>query len=395
MIAEDMEGDRSAHKSILPWAGLLNILLCFLFTGNVFAQSHQVTIPINGENEISPYGNPVWAPPSAIPEKYDWIQLTSGEWLKGDLKALYEDNLEFDSEELELLELDWEDIKQVRGYKPHSVRLEVVEPMTVVGILKVIDDKVYITVEDEVLEFDRNHLISIAHETSERISIWSAKITISLDARKGNSDQVNYSSSAQLKRRTSGSRLFLSYRGVVSETEGAETANSQRINGRYDIFKSRKLFWRPLFFEYFRDPFSNIENRTNIGMGIGYHIIDTSKTEWDITPGLAYQYTENVSVEAGGDSHNATTAFEVETNYETELTKKIDLNAAYKFNVVNKESGKYSHHIVTTLEIELTHRLDLDVSLIWDRIQDPKLKDDGLLPKQDDYYFLFGISFEL
>lgn len=35
--------------------------------------------------------------------KFDWIQLTSDEWLKGDLKALYDYKLEFDSDNLELL----------------------------------------------------------------------------------------------------------------------------------------------------------------------------------------------------------------------------------------------------------------------------------------------------
>ncbi len=52
--------------------------------------------PNVSESSNTPSGSPSWNPPSALPEKFDWIQLTSGEWLKGDLKALYEDTLEFD-----------------------------------------------------------------------------------------------------------------------------------------------------------------------------------------------------------------------------------------------------------------------------------------------------------
>lgn len=48
-------------------------------------------------------GRPVWAPEGSPPEGFDWIQLTNGEWLKGDLKVLYNDSLEFDSDELDLL----------------------------------------------------------------------------------------------------------------------------------------------------------------------------------------------------------------------------------------------------------------------------------------------------
>jgi long-subunit fatty acid transport protein len=150
-----------------------------------------------------------------------------------------------------------------------------------------------------------------------------------------------------------------------------------------------------VFGEYFRDPFSNIEYRVTAGTGIGYHIIDTSKTKWDITPGLAYQHTQNVSVEAGQDTGNSTPALVVGTEYDTELTKRIDFNARYKFNIVNQESGKYTHHARAALEIELTSSLDLDLSFVWDRIQDPKPKDDGRVPEQDDFYLFFGIGFEL
>jgi hypothetical protein len=41
---------------------------------------------------------------------------------------------------------------------------------------------------------------------------------------------------------------------------------------------------------------------------------------------------------------------------------------------------------VTALEIELTRRLDLDLSFVWDRIQDPKPEADGQVPEHDDYF---------
>ena len=44
------------------------------------------------------------------PDEYDWIQLTSDEWLKGELVSLFDDQLVFDSDNLGLLKLDWEEI---------------------------------------------------------------------------------------------------------------------------------------------------------------------------------------------------------------------------------------------------------------------------------------------
>lgn len=388
-----MQREEPKLKITFTWMIYLCVICCFFLVEKVNAQMDPKNDPNVSESKNAQPGSPSWVPPTAPPEKFDWIQLTSGEWLKGDLKVLYDDKLEFDSDELDLLELDWEDVKQVRGHKLYSVRFE--GPVTVVGTLKVVDDKVFVTTQKEILEFDRSRLISIAYGEPKEIGYWSAKISFGLNIQKGNSDQINYNTSAYAQRRTSASRFFIDYLGIFNKTEGVETANSQRIDSYYDIFKTKKFFWRPVFGEYFRDPFTNIENRVTIGTGIGYHIIDTPKTQWDITPGIAYQYTKNVSVEAGQDTDNSTAALVVGTVYDTELTKHIDFNASYKFNIVNEESGTYTHHVVAALEIELTRRLDLDLSFVWDRIQDPKPEEDGRVPNQNDFYFFFGIGFEL
>ena len=61
-----------------------------------------------------------WVPPQ---DSFDWIQLKSGEWLKGRLKAMQERKLEFDSDELNDLTFDWKDIRQVRSPAPSTCYL--------------------------------------------------------------------------------------------------------------------------------------------------------------------------------------------------------------------------------------------------------------------------------
>jgi hypothetical protein len=55
-----------------------------------------------------------WRPPVPVSDKFDWIQLKSGEWLAGKLIAMYDEELEFDSEELDEQTLEWDDIRQIR-----------------------------------------------------------------------------------------------------------------------------------------------------------------------------------------------------------------------------------------------------------------------------------------
>lgn len=323
---------------------------------------------------------------------YDWIQLTSDEWLKGDLEAMYEEKVEFDSDELDFLELDWEDVAKVRGHGVHSVFIEGYG--TIVGNLRVDEEKAIINEGDETREFPRNLVVSIAKGEPKESNYWAGKISLGLNVSKGNSDQEDYSTTANIQRRTSRTRLTLNYLGSNSLTRGIQTANSHRADGTYDIFKSRKYFLRPVFGEYYRDTFSNIAHRYTVGIGIGYHIIDTSKTEWDVTGGPAYQGTEFVSVEQGEDSQDSTPALVVDSLFDTELNKRIDFIWGYRFQLLNESSGSYTHHFVTTLESELSKVLDLDISFVWDRTQNPTADEFGVVPEQDDYQIIVALGID-
>lgn len=363
-----------------------------------------MALPVSAKADA---GNPVWTPAGSLPKGFDWIQLTNGEWLKGDLKVLYNDSLEFDSDELDLLKFDWYDVQQVICHQPQSIRLEDPEAdarsiwdvngdaSTVVGILRINGDKVFVETYQGTREFDRSRLVSIAPGEARELDYWAIKLAISVDISAGNSESEDFNANLNMKRRTALTRFSLDYNGIYSTTSDVLTANSNRASSYFDIFATRSFFWRPVFAEYFRDTFANIAHRGTIGAGLGYTIIHTPKTEWLISPGIAYMYTRYDSVETGEDDTTSTPAFVFSTEFDTELTNRIDFDALYNFNVVNEESGTYSHHAKAGLEIELTSRLDLDMSLVWDRIQDPQPDSDGNTPKQDDLYLFFGISFEL
>jgi putative salt-induced outer membrane protein YdiY len=352
-------------------------------------------------------GRPVWTPTGAQPEGFDWIQLTNGEWLKGDLKVLYNEALEFDSDELDLQTFDWEDVQQVICHEPQSIRLEDPEAkgynllnitgqgQTVVGMLRIQGDKVIMETEEGTKEFDRSKLVSIAPGEARELDFWAINLTLSVDISAGNTEKEDYSANLNLRRRTSLTRFYFDYLGIYTETFDVETSNSHRANTYFDIFSTRRFYWRPVFAEYYRDLFANIAHRGTIGAGVGYTIIDTARTEWIVTPGVAYIYTEYDSVESGEDQSVSTPALVVSTEFDTELTKKTDFNVLYQFNVVNEESGTYTHHSKASLEFELTGTIDLDLSIVWDRIQEPAADSDGNVPKQDDLYFFFGFTFEL
>jgi len=334
--------------------------------------------------------------PSAI--DFDWVQLTSNEWLKGEIKGMYRDSLEFDSDKLDLLHIDWEDVKVLRGYKVSNINIE--EIGAVHGVLEITGDSVQVINDYGTEEFDRSHLISFAPGGNFERDLWSIKVTLGLDIKQGNTDQLDYTAKVNLKRRASRTRFVLDYIGNISKTDGGgtqqglvETISNHRISANYDYYKTRYFFYNPVFAELFRDPFLNIDLRTQIGTGLGYTVIDDGTSELSFSGGPAFVNTDFVSVAVGEKESEATGALVLRTDYDTALTSTLDFIAKYNIQYGNKESGGYTHHVIATLESEVTGKLDIDLSLIWDRIDHPTEDAEGNTPVSDDYRMMVGISY--
>jgi hypothetical protein len=58
-----------------------------------------------------------WEDLFPTPIKSDWIETKSGEWFRGKIKGLYNDALEFDSDELGVHTFDFDDIKMIKSYQ--------------------------------------------------------------------------------------------------------------------------------------------------------------------------------------------------------------------------------------------------------------------------------------
>jgi len=358
--------------------------------------TNDTSVLLLAQASTEPEARKAWE--SAVPptDKFDWIQTTSGEWLKGELKVLYSGSLEFDSDEFDLQTLDWNDVAQIRGKGTKRISIDTPEgPVTVDGEIVVTRDRVIVSTDEGTKEFDRSRLISITPGATTELDNWSAKISLGVNFSRGNTEQTDLTMKINVKRRTPENRFVVDYLGNFSRSGDAQIAQSHRLNTYFDIFAAKAYFWRPVFAEYYRDPFQNIDYRTTLGLGGGYHIIDTPKTTWDVSGGPAYRATRFVSVEAGDPRKVNTPALVLGTFYDTTLTKTLDFNARYNLSIVNQESGSYTHQAIATLEIELTKILDFDISFVWDRTQNPQVRADGSVPNQDDFQLLLTLGVDM
>jgi hypothetical protein len=325
-------------------------------------------------------------------DEYDWIELTSDEWLKGEFISLFDEELRFDSDNLGMLEIDWEDVRQFRGHGQYSISLEGFKPFE--SELRIDDQQVVIIVEGVQREFPRDHLVSITRHADRELDRWSGEFALGLNVRSGNADIAELSVIGGVERRTARSRFLLDYLGNFNETEGQQVANNHRVNASFDRFSGGRLFWRPFNGQYFRDPFQNIKGQGTAETGLGYELVNTPKTEWEISGGLGVNFVSYESVEPGQPSDNTSPVLSISTDFETELTSWMDYLLTIQVSFLDDDSGTYQHHILTTLSTDLIGDLDLDVSFVWDRTQNPQPRADGSIPEKDDYWLMVGLAFE-
>jgi len=364
--------------------------------------------------------------------KHDWVQLTSGEWLSGKIHSMYRETLEFDSEKLDILSIDWEDVKSLQSHQlmhvllaqesvnqdmtkqPTSggritnifsgrIRNKVGEKVseesdTLTGLLKVNGDSITLTRDNEVRSFQRDRLISFAPAGQKEIDLWTLKAGLSLNLQHGNVKQLDYTAKVSAKRRTAKTRFFIDYIGNFSQTDTIsgqtqKTINNHRVTDAFDIYANRYLFYTPFNSEFYRDPFRNIDQRITLGAGIGLILTDTKQTTWEITTGPSFLTTKYSSVPANAKSRESSFALMLGTSLDTELTKSLDFIFKYDIKASKKKSGGYSHHLIATLEDEVTERIDFDLSFMWDRINHPAVDSQGQLPKPDDYRIMMGVDF--
>ena len=333
-----------------------------------------------------------WEELSPTPVEADWVQTKSGEWFKGKIKAMYNEKLEFDSDEIGDYTFDFEDVQQIKSHQILSVNIE--NFALVSGIVRLKGDEITIIQGDVQYTFKREKIISFAPDAKDERNFWSGKVTFSFDLRKGNSDQVDYSGQLNLKRRTAKSLFNIDYLGRISSKNSTEIANDHRLNIKYDRYITRYFFWTPISAEYYTDRYKNIANQVTAGAGIGYTIYDDKDTFWSVSGGPAVVYTDYDTVEENQEKENYSPAFEVSTKLEYELSKITDLKFDYKITLSDSKVGHYKHHMVMKFENELLSWLDLDLTGVWDYVASPQEDDQGNIPKKSDFQFLVGIGID-
>jgi len=352
------------------------------FSRHIHAQSNDMSII-------------TWQKPTPVfSQSFDWLKLTSDEWLKGDIISMYDDELEFDSDEFGVKFFDWEDVSELRSRFDQKIRLA--DDRIVQGFLIVKDGHITLISGGTEQHFPLTDLLSITSAADTRKELWDAKVSFGADLSQGNSNQLNYLFTAEVQRRTPVNRLRADFIFNYSESSDNDvtnvTVNTRRFNAYFDWFYNAEIFFRAVEYENYSDLQQNIKVRHSIGTSLGYHVVNTKRIEWDFTIGPSYQSTQYHAVAAAESDESVALSFS--TLFEYQISSKIDYTLDYKMEFVSDKSGARIHHFKTGFEFEFIKDLDIDLLFYLDRIAKPVAAIEQEAPEPNDYRLVLSVGYQ-
>jgi hypothetical protein len=336
-----------------------------------------------------------WEPPLPGEDSKDWVQLTSGEWLRGSIDLLRDQSMEFDSDELDDQILDWRDIKSFRS--PRQLTYVFTQKRVATGTATMADDgTIRIRTNGTVQVFRRTELLSVLAGEAKELDYWSADASIGTTIRTGNTDQEDLNTLLKIRREATRSRLSLTFSSNYGRVSRVETIDNRRATGDISVFVSRRFFVTLLAGEYYSDRFQNISYRSSIGAGGGFYFFRESDLEWWVSLGGSYRKTSYNSVEAGEAGTDETGSINGATSFEMDVTDDIEVSFEYNAQVGVPDPKDTTHHaeFLTSLDL-IGDVFEITLSTIYDRVETPRANADGVVPKRDDVRVIFGLGIDL
>ncbi len=325
-------------------------------------------------------------------DTFDWIQMVSGEWVKGNIERMRNENLEFDSDKLDMLYLDFADVALVHSPQVNTYVFD--DRISATGPAVITADHVIVQTDEGTKVFPRSELESIVEGERER-DWWSMKLRFGLTLNRGNTDQLTYDINFNTRREDRLTLLDLNYNATFGQTDGTQNVNRHLGQFLFNVFLGSRWWVTPAFGQLFNDRFQNIQFRATPAAGAGVHIIDMSNVTWDFMTGVGYQYLNYKEPEAENPQHDAFVP--LFTYWDFDITGDIDLTLSWLTNLVVTKIGNTNHTGKAELAIELTSVLDLDIAFLYLRTEEPGQPADPTLPRieKNDYQLVVGISLEL
>jgi putative salt-induced outer membrane protein len=195
---------------------------------------------------------------------------------------------------------------------------------------------------------------------------WRGTMGISTTLSSGNTDTRTTLINGDMASKTDTSKTsVLAYVNNASAA-GVSTANRKGITGQYDYNLSKQLY------AYGRaglesDKVKDLSSRLGLGAGLGYHVINTASTEFDVYGGLGYSKDKYGMVQTiGGKTSSSFGRMELVLGESSTHKLSDTIGFKQKFELFNGLSGDKAkrYELSAGLDVALAKTISLNMGLM-------------------------------
>ncbi|HET6415593.1 MAG TPA: DUF481 domain-containing protein [Polyangiales bacterium] len=338
----------------------------------------------------------------------DWIELKTGEWLRGDLRWLRPkgleagQNLNFYSNKLDSLTLSWGSIAGVHSPKIKSYTFK--DKVKVSGKAMITKDAVIIENDQGIKTYPRAELLSISEGPPRERTWWSTMLSLGFSANAGNTSQGSLTTQWSLMRMDGHTLGGLRYNGTVAYTDGELNVNRHLGDVNTALFLWDRVYLIPIAGQLLYDAFQNIKLRATPSTGAGVYLFKktrqrkkhTNQFEWDLQSGLGYQFLGFLSTPTGATNPQSDGFILLRTHWKLEfLNDNVELTIDWRTNLAYTNFGSTNHTGTVDVSVEITDRFSFLTTFLFLRTRDPQPRADGTVPKENDYQIVVSIALKI
>jgi putative salt-induced outer membrane protein YdiY len=305
----------------------------------------------------------------------DQVSLKNGDRLTGTIVKSDAKTLLLKTDFAGDVTLQWEAVTSI--VSSQTLHLALKDGQTIVGTVTTDDGKFEIATKDtgpvaaskDVIVGIRNDAEQKAYDDQiERLrhphlsDFWSGLLDTGLSLTRGNSESLTYNLSGKAARVTERDKITVYTTAIYTDSTvdhiNSTTAHAIRGGIRGDLNVSDKLFvFGFTDFEY--DQFQDLDLRNVLGGGLGYHVINTKATTFDVFGGGSYDQDFFGAVAATATTP-ATPAITRKTgeivlgeSFNAKVNNRTTITEVFSFYPNGSETGTYRFQFDTTAATKL------------------------------------------
>jgi len=214
------------------------------------------------------------------------VLLKNGDRITGQIVKMENKRLEVDVSFADIIKIKWQDVQSITSDQPMSVKLygEADMPENA-GERKLDRFIVYTLGEDGAIRLEDVRAINFAEND------YRGYLSAGGNQTSGNTQTEALNVSGNLTYRRLEHRYILDGKYNRAQADGADTANTAAVNGKYNYFLTRRVFVG-VFDLVETDQFKNLSLRNTGGLVLGYDILDREHHNLTIAVGPAAVYQD-------------------------------------------------------------------------------------------------------